>query len=80
MDKITIENLSIQYSDGTELLKNINLAIQGEQDYRVIWTGRGRKIDLATSFEPIKRPGGCSPDDWQSFIGWRRYPYPGTWM
>ena len=28
MDKITIENLSIQYSDGTESLKNINLSIQ----------------------------------------------------
>jgi phosphate transport system ATP-binding protein len=28
MDKITIENLSIQYSDGTESLKNISLAIQ----------------------------------------------------
>jgi phosphate transport system ATP-binding protein len=27
MDKITIENLSIQYSDGTESLKNINLSI-----------------------------------------------------
>ena len=28
MNKITIEELSIQYSDGTELLKNINLSIQ----------------------------------------------------
>jgi phosphate transport system ATP-binding protein len=27
MDKITIENLSIQYSDGTESLKNIHLSI-----------------------------------------------------
>jgi len=28
MDKITIENLSIQYSDGTESLKNISMAIR----------------------------------------------------
>jgi phosphate transport system ATP-binding protein len=28
MDKIVIENLSVQYSDGTESLKNINLAIR----------------------------------------------------
>ena len=28
MNKITIEELSIQYSDGTESLKNINLSIQ----------------------------------------------------
>lgn len=28
MDKITIDNLSIQYSDGTESLKSINLSIQ----------------------------------------------------
>jgi phosphate transport system ATP-binding protein len=31
MDKITIENLSIQYSDGTESLKNISLAIQANR-------------------------------------------------
>ena len=31
MNKITIENLSIQYSDGTESLKNINLAISLNQ-------------------------------------------------
>jgi phosphate transport system ATP-binding protein len=28
MDKIVIENLSVQYSDGTESLKNINLSIR----------------------------------------------------
>jgi len=31
MDKIVIENLSVQYSDGTESLKNINLNIQANQ-------------------------------------------------
>jgi phosphate transport system ATP-binding protein len=31
MDKITIENLSVQYSDGTESLKNISLAIQANR-------------------------------------------------
>jgi phosphate transport system ATP-binding protein len=31
MDKIIIENLSVQYDDGTESLKNVNLKIQDRQ-------------------------------------------------
>ena len=31
MDKIVIENLNVQYADGTESLKNINLNVQAKQ-------------------------------------------------
>ena len=49
MDKIVVENLSVQYSDGTESLKNINLAIR-ENSVTVLFgpAGGGKSTLLRT--------------------------------
>jgi phosphate transport system ATP-binding protein len=46
MDKIVIENLSVQYSDGTESLKNINLSIRQNAITVLFWPAGGGKSTL----------------------------------
>jgi phosphate transport system ATP-binding protein len=46
MDKIVIENLSVQYSDGTESLKNINLSIREKAVTVLFGPGGGGKSTL----------------------------------
>ena len=46
MNKIVIENLSVQYSDGTESLKNINLSIREKCVTVLFGPGGGGKSTL----------------------------------
>ena len=57
MDKILIENLSLNYSDGTESLRNVNLNIPANAIIGAIWTSRRGKIHPTTSDQPAERSG-----------------------
>jgi phosphate transport system ATP-binding protein len=53
MDKIVIENLSVQYSDGTESLKNVSLKIQDRQVSVLFGPAGGGKSTLLRTFNRL---------------------------
>ena len=59
MDKIVIEHLSVRYSDGTESLRDISLAIPANASHGAVWPGRRGQIDPAAGAQPPERPGRC---------------------
>jgi len=53
MDKLIIENLSVQYSDGTESLKNINLNIRENSITVLFGPAGGGKSTLLRSINRL---------------------------
>jgi phosphate transport system ATP-binding protein len=58
MDKIVIENLNVQYNDGTESLKNINLNIQANQVTVLFGPAGGGKSTLLRTLNRLNDLAG----------------------